>query len=233
MKLSIILPCYNEEENIARIPPELVPELRALNCEYEIIIVDDGSTDRTYEAAKNLNIPEIKIARHAKNLGVGRAFKTGIENIDSDICAILDSDFTFHPKYIKPALERLGKGDVDFVGGSPKLAEYSKNIAPWRILVTKTSNLVYGFLFGHKVTCASGFFRVYKSKDLKELKLDTSGFDISVEILFKLLAKGKRYAEIPAPLTVRQFGESKLDYKKEILKHAKLLLKIINWRINK
>jgi dolichol-phosphate mannosyltransferase len=230
MKLSIVLPCYNEEENLARIPAELMPELAVLGCEYEIIVMDDGSSDRSREVAAGLNIPELKIICHGKNKGVGQAFRTAIENMNSDLAVILDADFTFHPKYIKDLLSRFNAGDVDFVGGSPRLASYGKDIPLWRTLVSMAANIVYTVLLGKSVTASSQFFRLYKTADLKSLKLETFGFDISVEILFKMLLAKKRYAEVPVPLTARIYGVSKLNYKKELLRHMRLLFKIIGWK---
>lgn len=231
MKLSVILPCYNEEDNLKRIPAELMPELRGLECDFEIVIIDDGSKDKSYEVAAGLGIPEMRIVRHEKNRGVGQAFRTAIANIGSDLAVILDADFTFHPKYIKDLLARYNAGDVDFVGGSPRLASYGKDIPLWRTFVSMAANVVYTVLFGKSVTASSQFFRLYKTADLKSLKLETSGFDISVEILFKLLLAKKRYAEVPVPLTARIYGVSKLNYKKELLRHMRLLLKIVGWKI--
>lgn len=231
MKISVILPCYNEEENIARIPTELVPELKNLGLDYEIIVVDDCSRDRTVEIAESLHIQEVKIIKHEKNSGPGAAFKTGIAAAESDLAVFLDADFTFHPRYIKDALLRLNAGGADFVGGSPMLASYDKDIAGWRIAISRLANFIYSLIFGSKITCTNGFFRLYKTKDLKGLDLKENGFGISAEILFKLLEKKKKYSEIPAELTVRQFGESKLNYKKEMARHLRLLFKIIGWKI--
>lgn len=232
MTLTVVLPCYNEEENIKRIPGELMPVLNNLGLKYDILIIDDGSADNTYESAKNLNIPEIKILKHPKNLGVGAAFKTAIENIDGDICVFLDADFTFHPRYIKDLLERFGAGDVDCVGGTPWLdKEYSHKVQWWRKIISKGANAVYALLLKQKITASTPFFRLYKTADLKELQLDADGFSVSAEILFKLLLSGKRYAEVPTPLAVRKFGQSKLNYRKEVFRHTRLLFKIFYWRI--
>ena len=230
--LTVILPCYNEEENIKRIPGELMPILRETGMDCEIIIIDDGCTDNTVSIARNLNIPQLKIIQHGKNKGLGEAIKTGFANVSGDIVITLDADFTFHPGLIIPLLERFKKNDVDLVIGSPKLTGLYENVPFYRIIMSKGANLVYGFLFNKPVTAISQILRLYRAKDIKGLKIDTTGFDVFAEILFKLVVvQNKRFAEIPAPLSSRIYGVSKLDYKKETIRHLRLLLKIAKWRI--
>lgn len=234
MSLSVILPCYNEEENVKRIPAELIPVLKETGMDYEIIVVDDGCADNTASAAQSLNIPQLKIVRHQKNKGLGEAIKTGFANAGGDLTITLDTDFTFHPRLIIPLLERFKKNDVDLVIGSPELAGIYENVPFYRLIISKCANLIYRFLFNKPVTAISQILRVYKTEDIKDLKINATGFDVFAEILFKLVVvRQKRFAEIPAPLTVRIYGVSKLNYKKEIIKHAKLVLKIIWWKISK
>lgn len=231
MKLTVVLPCYNEEENIARIPEILLPELSALSCDYEILLIDDGSTDRSVEVARSFAIPQLKIIQHERNKGIGAAVKTAILAASGDLLVTLDTDFTFHPRYIKDLLERYNAGDVDFVIGSPRLASFGKNIQKYRVFISIAANMVYSALLGKKVTAVSPIFRLYKTSQLKELQIETDGFDISVEILFRLILTGCKFAEMPTPLGLRQFGVSKLDYKKEIIRHLFLIRRIIVWRI--
>lgn len=231
MKLSVLLPAYNEAENIRRFPKELVPYLGALNLDYEILVIDDGSLDGTGEVARLLNIPNLSVLVHEKNKGVGASIRTGIAAAKGELLVMLDADLTFHPKYIKDLLERFNQDDVDFVIGSPKLAGWSNDIQLYRRVITYCANLVYSLLFGKGITAVTPIFRLYKTADLKELQLESEKFDITVEILFKLILAGKKYAEVPASLGVRQFGVSKLDYHREIIRHFKIMKRIVRWRI--
>ncbi|MEK7516545.1 MAG: glycosyltransferase family 2 protein, partial [Patescibacteria group bacterium] len=163
MKLSVVLPCYNEEENIARIPEVLVPELQKLGCDYEIILIDDGSTDRSFEVARALAVLNLRIIRHEKNGGIGAAVKTGIRNASGDLLVILDADYTFHPRYIRDLLARFDKGDIDFVIGSPRLASFGKDIQKYRVFISIVANMVYSALLGRRVTAVSPIFRLYKT----------------------------------------------------------------------
>jgi len=230
--LTIILPCHNEEENVRRIPAELMPVLKEIGMAYEIIIIDDGCVDNTVSVAKSLNIPQLKIIRHEKNRGLGEAIKTGFANALGDMVITLDADFTFHPKLIISLLERFRKGDVDLVIGSPKLAGLYQSIPFHRLLISKCANSIYGFLFHKPITAISQIIRLYRTKDVKNLPIDATGFDVFAEILFKLVViQNKNFAEIPAPFSARIYGVSKLDYKKETIRHLKLLFKIIKWRM--
>ena len=229
--LSVILPCFNEEGSIHRIKDELVPELERLGLTYEIILVDDGSTDKTFETAKALDLSQLRIIRHETNKNIGAALKTGFYAAQGVACIPYDGDFTYPTKYIKFLVERFRQNDVDFVSGSPELANFGDDV-PWhRQAISRFANFVYVILLGKKVTAVTHTFRIYKTNQLKELDLETDGFDIGAETLFKLIKKKRTFVEIPVSLVQRRFGESKLDFKKEIKNHIKLITRILKWRL--
>lgn len=233
MKLTIILPCYNEEDNIPYIEKELFNILDKLGLEYEIIFVDDGSKDKTYQKIVELSKrnKRIIICKHKKNMGLGAAIQTGIKKARSDLLVTLDSDLTFHPKQIEDLLNAFDKNKVDCVIGSPTLKGYDKSIPIYRIFLSKTVNLMYDILLGKRITSVSPIFRLYKTNQLKKLKLESNGFDINAEILAKLLIQKKKVIEIPAKLTVRKYGVSKINNIREIKNHIKLMYKIIKWKL--
>jgi dolichol-phosphate mannosyltransferase len=235
IKLSIILPAYNEEENLCRVNSELIPVLETygINYDYEIIIVDDGSKDNTLDIAEKLvsGNKRIILAKHERNMGLGAAIQTGIKKAASHWLITLDSDFTFHPNQIPALLKRFEIGDADCVIGSPALCPSNEKIPLYRIILSRSVNSIYTILLGKKLTAISPIFRIYKTEQLKELELSSYGFDINAEILFKLLKNGKRVVEIPALLTARIHGESKLNNVKEIKNHLRLIKKIIIWRM--
>lgn len=231
MRLTVLMPAYNEAENIRRIPSELVPYLRELGMDYEILVVDDGSRDDTANVAELLNIPELRVIRQIPNQGVGVAIRRGIKEATGDLLVMLDTDLTFHPKYIKVLFDRFKQGDVDFVVGSPRLAGFGKDIVWYRRLITYVANFFYPLLFGRKMTSITPIFRLYKTRQLQELNLEANTFESTVEIIFKLIMNGRVSVEVPTPLTVRICGVSKLNYWKEMGKHLKLMIKIFRWRI--
>jgi dolichol-phosphate mannosyltransferase len=228
--ISIIFPAYNEAENLRRFPAEVFPVFDGLGEEYEVVIVDDGSTDETAEAARSLG-SRARLVQHDRNRGLGAAIRTGVKEARGDLVITMDSDLTFAPKDVPRLLEQYRKGDVDVVSGSPKLAGYGKDIPSYRVLVGKISTLIYSTVFGRWLTAVSPIFRLYQKKDLDELTLESTGFDINAEILFKLVQNGKRVAEIPAALAQRIHGESKLNYNREMRRHLRLVWRMIKMRI--
>lgn len=230
MKLSIVIPCRNEEQNIPRFAVELWPVLEKLECDFEVIIVDDGSNDCTAKRAIELGKPEMRMVRHKKQ-GLGAAIRTGIDAASGDWLITLDADLTFSPDLIPKLLEGQSlHPKADFIIGSPNLGGYSENIPDWRMAISKIANGVYRVLLGKPVTSINQIFRLYKTEQLKNLKLEAVGFDINAEILFKLVFGGKNFIEVPAKLTCRLYGESKLNYAREIRRHLILIMKIIKWK---
>lgn len=230
--ISFIFPAYNEAENLRRFPAEVVPEFNALGQPYEIIVVDDGSFDQTAEVVRSIGAP-VRLVRHEKNKGLGSAIRTGIAAAQGDLVITMDTDLTFAPSDVSKLLERFAKGDVDVVSGSPKLAGYGKEIPTYRVIVGKLSTLIYSLIFGSRITAVTPIFRLYRREDLVGLPLVATGFDINAEILFHLVRRGKRVGEIPTMLTQRIHGESKLDYRKEMKRHLRLVWRMLKMRFGK
>lgn len=232
MKLSVVVPCCNEEQNVPRFATELWPFLEQSGLDFEVVIVDDGSKDATVAEVEKLNKPQIKLVRHEVNRGLGAAVRTGINAASGDLLIILDADLTFHPKLIQNLLDARQKHpEADFVIGSPNLGGYGKDIPAWRLWISKLANFVYQLLLGKQITSINQIFRLYKTEQLKQLSLTSVGFDINAEILFKLVFKGKSFTEVPAELTSRIYGVSKLNYVREIRRHIVLIMKIIKWKL--
>lgn len=228
--ISFVFPAFNEEENLRRFPTEVFPVFDALGEPYEIVVVDDGSIDKTAEVARSLG-ERVRVVPHDRNRGLGAAIRTGIAAAQGDIVITMDTDLTFAPADVPRLLERFRKGDVDVVSGSPKLAGYGKDIPSYRVLIGKLSTLIYSLIFGKKITAVTPVFRLYRRSDLQNLNLQATGFDINAEILFQLVRKGKRVAEVPTMLTQRIHGESKLDYKKEMKRHLRLVWRMVKIRL--
>ncbi|WP_394842235.1 glycosyltransferase family 2 protein [Pendulispora brunnea] len=230
LELSIIFPALNEAQNLHRYSSEVFPVLDGLGVPYEVLIVDDGSSDDTVTVAQSLGA-RVRVVSHERNLGLGAALRTGFRHARGRLLITMDSDLTFAPTLIPELLERYRRGDVDTVLGSPKLAGYGSEIPSYRIVISQLATFVYSLLLQSHVTAVSPIFRLYQRADLEALELTAAGFDINAEILFGLLRSGKRVVEIPAPLTARIHGASNLQYRREILRHCRLVMKMLTWRI--
>ena len=228
--ISIVFPAYNEAENLKRFTTEVIPVFDALGEEYEVVIVDDGSADETAVIARNISGP-VRLVPHDKNRGLGSAVRTGIDEARGELIVTMDSDLTFAPSLVKDLLARYRQGDVDVVSGSPKMAEYDASVPKWRIMISHTASMIYGVVMGKRFRDVSPIFRLYKKVDVQQLPLQSTGFDINVEILFLLLRNGCRVVEIPAPLTQRLHGESKLNYPREIMRHLRLISRMAKFRL--
>lgn len=228
--LSIIFPAFNEAENLKRFPAEVIPEFDKLGEPYEIVVVDDGSTDQTAAVGESLG-PKVRLVRHPRNMGLGAAIRTGIQSATGDLVVTMDTDLTFAPTLVAQLLARYRQGGADAVSGSPKLAGYGKDIPTYRIFVSKAATIVYSILLGQKISAVSPILRLYRRADVADLPLHATGFDINAEILFHLIRNKKKVAEIPAPLTVRIHGESKLNYAKEMRRHLRLIKRMLAWRL--
>ena len=241
--LSVIYPAFNEEENVKLMPRELLPALAQLEHSrlfahrgsYEVIIVDDGSIDGTARYAQKLAAadPHIRLISHRRNRGLGAAIRTGIKHAHGELLVTIDGDYTFHPRQIKNLLARFSIGDVDCVIGSPTLRGYGKNVPRYRIFLSKGVNALYRILLRKKITAVSPIFRLYKTDQLKKLHLSSNRFEINAEILFKLLQDRRRVVEIPALLTTRKQGVSKLNNAREIKNHLLLLAKMAAWTVRR
>lgn len=228
--ITFAFPAFNEAENLQRFPQEVLPVFDRLGEPYEILVVDDGSTDETARVVEGLG-SRVRLVRHDRNRGLGAAIRTAIREAKGDLLITMDTDLTFAPTLVTSLLARFREGGVDVVCGSPKLAGYGKDIPSYRLFVSHLASLVYRIILGANVTAITPIFRLYKRAQLVDLPLQATGFDINAEILFYLIRAGRKVAEVPAALTQRVYGESKLEYRKEMKRHLRLLKRMTLLRL--
>ncbi|MBS3176618.1 glycosyltransferase family 2 protein [Candidatus Woesearchaeota archaeon] len=230
MKLSIIIPVYNEVQTIKEII-EKVDALPLENVEKEIIVVDDCSRDGTREVLKKLGSKKIKILFHEKNKGKGGALKTGLKEITGDIVIFQDADLEYdikdYPRLIKPIVE--GKTDVvygsRFLNKKPKLFGTGREFIPLHYIGNKFLTTLTNILYFAKISDMDTCYTIFRSKILKELKLDSDNFDITPEITAKILKKGIKIHEIPITYKGRDHSEGKKINWKDGISAAWALIK--------
>lgn len=240
--ISIIVPCYNEEENVLLYPERLIPvaesAIRNYGEDCEFVLVDDGSRDRTLERLDALALAlgegghRITVVPHGVNRGMGAAIRTGLAHAKGDLVITMDSDLTYRPEDIARLLAAYREKEADCISASPYRGEglADEVSSPFRLLVSRGVNLLYRILLGNDITCVSGIFRLYRKEALDGLTLTSNNFEIDAEIISKLILGGRSVREIGVRLHRREFGESKLDVKKEVRNNLRILGRIFRVR---
>jgi len=213
-KLSVIIPMYNEEENVANTLKKVNDVLDSINIDSEVIVVNDGSTDRTLEILKAevQKYKRFKIATYERNRNLGYALKFGFERASGDYIITIDSDLSYDAKYITDLYHQLERTNFDIIQGSP----YMKGggvlgLSSRRLLISKISNKFIGYAIGANIHTVTGMLRGYRREVLDSLYLEANGPQIMVEILAKASLLGFKIKEIPAVLKGREKGKSKFQ----------------------
>ena len=217
--ISVIIPLYNEQENIVHYPEALFPIIDEIGKRagetIEYIFVDDGSRDETVQRIREVAglRNDVKILLHEKNRGMGAAIKTGIAGSTGDLIVTMDADLTFRPVDVEKLIGKYRDTHADLVSGLPYLEKGSlEEVTPFRLLMSKSVNFLYRILLGSGITCVSPVFRLYRRDVLESLTISSNNFEINAEIISKLIINGKTVTEVPVPLLKRKFGESKNQY---------------------
>ena len=242
--ISIIVPLYNEQDNIVHYPEDLFPIIDGIGKDtsevIEYLFVDDGSRDETVRRIQEITTgrSDVKILRHEKNSGMGSAIRTGLVSCSGELVVTLDADLTFRPVDVAKLIAKYRETGADCISGSPYLERgLMEEVTPFRLLMSKSVNFLYRILLGGGITCVSPVFRLYKRSSLQEIEISSRNFEINAEIISKFIIGGKRVVEVPVPLLKRKFGESKINIKREIRNNIFLLYRIFktkylnqNWK---
>lgn len=202
MKLSVIIPAYNEIDTIAQV----LDSVRAVDIGKEIIVADDCSTDGTREYVRSQ--PDVKLVENPSNMGKGASIRAALEHVTGDIVLIQDADLEYdprdYPRLIQPILD--GKADMvygtRFVPRKPKMR-----------LANYWANRLFAFmatvLYRTKVTDEATCYKAFRTEVLKSLDLHCRRFEFCPEVTARLLKRGYRYAEVPITYHARTAKEGK------------------------
>jgi glycosyltransferase involved in cell wall biosynthesis len=200
MNITVGIPAYNEEKNIASIIVKLKKIVDT------IIVCNDGSNDSTSEIAKNLGVIVID---HSKNLGYGAGIHSifrKAKEINSDVLVTIDADGQHRIEDIKKVVEPIEKGEADLIIGSRFLDTTQKQIPEYRKIGIKLITKVTNSSLKNKITDSQSGFRAYSKNVVSKLNVSDIGMGISTEILIKSSAHGFRIAEVP--ITVLYDGDT-------------------------
>jgi glycosyltransferase involved in cell wall biosynthesis len=222
--LSIVIPAYNEENGIAEIANRVLkvkPDLvKAGIHEMELLVVDDGSRDRTAEVAAG--IPGVTLVRHPKNKGYGAALKTGFSKACGELIGFLDADGTYPPEYF-PKLCQAAMNGSDLVIGSRMAGEDSKMPVTRRVGNFFFANLLT-ILGRQKVTDSASGMRVFKREILEQIYPLPDGLNLTPVMSTRALHEGIKIEEVPIPYSER-VGRSKLS----VIHDGRVFLQSMVW----
>jgi len=206
LKLSVIIPCYNEKNTIA----EIVRRVRAVGMADEIIIVDDGSTDGTREVLAQLPAgDDLKIIYHDRNLGKGAAVRTGFRNASGDVLLIQDADLEYDPREYPILLRPIEEGISKVVYGSRFLGGPRKAMFFWNMVANRTLTLVTNILYNSIISDMETGYKVFRAEVIRGIPLRSRRFDFEPEITAKILKRGYRIYEVPISYNGREWEEGK------------------------
>jgi glycosyltransferase involved in cell wall biosynthesis len=210
MRLSIVIPVYNEEETI----PQVIDQVLAVSLngvEKEIVIVNDGSRDKTGEVLHNLSsrMPgQLTVVHHEENQGKGAAIRTAMEHVTGDLVVTQDADLEYDPQDYPALLAPFSDPAVQVVYGSRNLRTNPRS--SWSFywggrLLSWVANLLYG----SRITDEATGYKVFRTDLLRSLNLQPTRFEFCPEVTGKLLRRGVEIHEVPIVYRPRSFEEGK------------------------
>jgi dolichol-phosphate mannosyltransferase len=205
---TVIMPFFNEENTLEIAVTNLVNE----DFASEIILVNDGSNDKSYEIATSLQNKHefIKLIESKENIGKGHALKLGINEASKKYIGVLDADLEYSPNDLKNLFREIDINNFDIVCGSRFIGDYMRNnIYVRTYLANKFLSMFFSIIHKEKVTDIATCLKVFRKSLFDSIDLKANGFSIEVEILAKTLAKSDNFKEFPISYTARSYEDGK------------------------
>ncbi|MCP3931229.1 MAG: glycosyltransferase family 2 protein [Bacteroidetes bacterium] len=209
MKLSIIIPVYNEEGGIEATIDELERYMKDYSgcSRWELILVNDGSSDSTLKVINSIKQtkPWLKIVDLVNNFGRGKALRRGLEESTGDIIVSLDADLSYAPNHIERMVEKLVNNNADLVLASAYGSGGTVKSVPFiRLWISRLGNMILSFMYGENITVLTCIARAYRKTFIERLDLHSNNKDIHLEILYKAKMLGAKILEVPGDLKWRK-----------------------------
>jgi glycosyltransferase involved in cell wall biosynthesis len=222
MKLSVVMPVYNEVKTVA----EILQRVRAVRLdvsvgygpedgtvvqfEREIVIVDDGSSDGTRDILDGLrDQPDLVIVYHEQNLGKGSAVRTGLEHASGDVMLVQDADLEYDPRDYVALLQPIVEGRSKVVYGSRFRGGPTRAMFFWHMIGNRFLTLVTNVLYNTILTDMETCYKVFTREVAEQLDLRAAGWGFDPEITVQILKRGYRIYEVPISYAGREFEEGK------------------------
>ncbi len=234
IQLSLVIPTYNEEENIKNLLETTSRILKIIPISFELIVVDDGSKDQTRSIGKKLqkDNKEIILIERDKERGLATALIRGYEASQGQYLGAMDADLAHDPKYLLTMINLLNLNQADFIIGSRyvKGAQF-KGKPILNLMASIVGQFLVKIILGVKVKDSSNNYRIFKREVWEKIKnqLHSDGNIMLTEIVYRASQNNFRIREIPILYIERRIGKSKLSLFKETIKFFKNIWKIKNY----
>jgi glycosyltransferase involved in cell wall biosynthesis len=207
MKLSVVIPVFNEQATIA----EIIQRVRAVDVgmEKEIVVVDDGSTDGTREILRKLSVPGLTVVLHVKNQGKGAALRTGFARAAGDLVLVQDADLEYDPREYPRLIEPILDGRADVVYGSRFLGGPHRVLYYWHYVGNRFLTTLSDMLSNLNLTDMETCYKVFRREILEKIRLKSSRFGFEPEITMKVAKLKCRVYELPISYSGRDYAQGK------------------------
>jgi glycosyltransferase involved in cell wall biosynthesis len=206
MKLTVIIPVYNEVDNIR----EIIRRVRRTRLASEIVVVDDGSQDGSRELLAALNgSNRVRVLMHPHNQGKGAAVRTGIAAARGDILLIQDADLEYNPRDYPALLQPLEDGIADVVYGSRFLGGPRRAVMFWHMIANQLLTFMTNILYNTILTDMETGYKVFRREVGQGMVLRARGFEFEPEFTAKILKRHQRIFEVPISFNPRDYSQGK------------------------
>ncbi|MEM2420024.1 MAG: glycosyltransferase family 2 protein [Candidatus Bathyarchaeia archaeon] len=205
--VSIVIPVFNEEPTVGNVIERVKAAIERMNLPYEILVIDDCSTDNSLEVSKSKKVKVYQLERH---MGKGYALRLGFKEAKGEIIVTLDSDGSHKPEELPMMLEPILRDEADLVVGSRFLSRENVFSNKLNKIGVQLFNLLIRILTGKATTDSQSGYRAFKSAVLEKIQLKSKGYEIESEMLVKALKSGFKSKEVSISFEQRTYGKSKL-----------------------
>jgi glycosyltransferase involved in cell wall biosynthesis len=200
------MPVYNEESTIE----EIVRRVKAVEVATEILVIDDGSTDRTRDILEKMNDDEqLRVILHDRNRGKGAAVRTGFQHATSEVFLIQDADLEYDPRDIPSLLRPIEEDIADVVYGSRFLGGPRRSVMFWHMVANRMLTFMTNLLYNTILSDMETGYKVFKREIVDGMQIHANSFDFEPEFTAKILKKKVRVYEVPISFNPRDYDEGK------------------------
>ena len=206
--ISVVIPVFNEELTVGNVIDRLTAVMQKLGLDFEIIVVDDCSVDRSLEFSVRQGVQVYSLREH---MGKGLALRAGFAKAKGDIISTIDSDGSHRPEELASLLNPILRDKADLVIGSRYLSDKPAVAKKLNAVGVRLFNFLIKVLTRVEVSDSQSGYRVMQASILRNMRLESKGYEIESEMLVKAVQRGFRVREVPISFEQRTYGVSRLD----------------------